>query len=1124
MSETLDEPAAAAPRRVEVRELLDIRENSWQRRLRDVSLVAEMLDAIRPGHRQQALDALGRVYRSSAPETQERLLRKWRAVQVITTTGVAADEYSSGTFWPHLARALGVDGDQAFQQQWGNAYIRNLKALLLPTFDESDDAGTRYVGRVLMHAGVPTACLDDFFELLLRRRSAVLGLRAEEFVSWAVAKHDEGTLRHIDKPVLRFLRYGGEFAVDVVSRTAELLDMVATGGEPREVPLPKRFVDRALALHADGRLERVGRSRPAAPGSENRPTLWMEPFGRGLILRLPGLDAVTDTATTWVIEADGVTHEVRAAGMVPGLQDATATDFPLSRPLRQVSVGVQRREGLATVLPVIDSTDPVLTFDEDGNQLSAALPLPGRPTWFLLPGTVDDLQVAGPKVVIAESPLPPGWAGWTLALVDLDGVAGLCLPGGRSPRTVKSFASARIVTEAPVGGVRTAGGRPVYAELPEVEIPEALSGAPWEVTLLDSLGRRLGLWRAGGDASADGGVSTSGPNTIWSSVQHPVVGTFTVQVRGPWGRGARRTVDIVEGLEVSLNPAWRRFSSGGLQPATAKVGALPGIVVDPPELIFTSTDREAAIHAANERDAMAVVVEPPHMTVSYQARRTSLAPSILPLQLTREDLLSDPGTLVINLGADAEPRLHLISSTELRQEITPGAGRHGIYTFDLSRVTDTLKAVQHCVVALDPDGELVVGAVRPRRLCSGLVSVDDSLEVIDSPDVVGLTADVYRPWAPWLPPLSLPVRAGRIALPEELSEAGDLLVTLRIDDPWVPGDVPAWPGRRQARRVERRGYVIGEDPELTALSAYLAGALDEPPTSVSDIGAVWTTRAKLWRLGLGERASTVRVALDHLLRDRPREALTALTESRVSADEIPVMLVESGLAWADLAQAHDERPPVWSLRNALPATLLSAADATWSSEEIEAASEVCGPEITALLEGRDPCPVAGRLDAAAERFDAHPEKRELIVREMGLVPQGLLSEDHRVLAVMQFVERRRDERLEWLCRHARSVYGECLAFLTRLGSPVARGAVRERAPVDTDSGWRLIPAISLAFAYAARHAARGHAPAGAWLSGRQRSPWAAIAEVAPALVTTDLVLAELLTAASSSQVRGDDTP
>ena len=181
--------AAASGRAVSPTELLDVRERQWRERLAVVSLAAEALGRIKKAHRVQTLTALGHLYaRQVTTAKRSALLERWPAVHVLTTAGVAVDHWDGG-FWPRLASLIGATVEDGLSQEWGNAFLNNLRRLDLPTFDSgNEDAGTRYVGRILMHSGMPTYCLRDYFRLIGERRSRVDGLDPGELVSWAAAR------------------------------------------------------------------------------------------------------------------------------------------------------------------------------------------------------------------------------------------------------------------------------------------------------------------------------------------------------------------------------------------------------------------------------------------------------------------------------------------------------------------------------------------------------------------------------------------------------------------------------------------------------------------------------------------------------------------------------------------------------------------------------------------------------------------------------------------------------------------------------------------------------------------------------------------------------------------------
>ena len=1089
MSET------SARRKVTAKELLDIREGEWRPRADAVSLAAEALDEIPVRHREQALEVLGALHAAApAGPAAERLLRRWPAVQVLATAGVAAEHYAKGTFWPKLIDILKIEPNQNFQKFWGEAFLENLEELDLPTFEHVEDTGSKYVGRILLHSGMPTYCLQDFFKILSRKRSS--GLTPEAFVSWAASDSAESALFDTDKPVRRFLRFGGEFAIDVADRSYEVLDVVRAGGSADDGLLPKRFWSEAERFIESGN-DPGGAAGPTGSGTSNRPRLVLDPFGQGLLIRLPPVGDAPDGKAVWVVALGEDVQRVATHSLWPGSSEpAPQTDVAIGRPVRTASVALAGSEHLQFPMMVVDDQNPLLAFGDDGELIASSLPLPAARVWMLFPGEPPIIKATGAVEVVTETPLPPGWSGFCLVQVDLSDATAVSIHG--ATRTVRKFESATITMGDPVHGVRVASGAPVFAELPRVNLPNGMINADWDVALLDGDGTVISRQRiTGGDD----------PNRMWEGLPRPLVGTYSLRVRGPWGRGATRTFSIVEGLSLSFAPTWRRFITGGLQPCVVKVNAADGVGLAQTQITFGERDREHSLRVSANSKCSSLIIAPPHMSVAYQSIGTSLGPSVRPLSLTREDITEQLGELILDVGAAAEPTLHVIAGSRVVQTVRNRLGRAGIYRFDLAQIIDTLRNHPQAALALSPEGELVIATVRPQSLFRGIHLEGNELRFDACVDVDGLTAYVFALRAPWRSPASLPITDGRAQLPEWLVEAGPLGVVARIEDPWVPLPPPGWAQAGSSTLVDAEGWVVGDNPEEAAISKFLAGHAPLP-AEITDLTRLWNARALLGRLGLGSRIDDVAKGIDHVIYSHPAAALGALAASDVPVSFIPALMVRSGLAWADLADAHEGTAPSWTARGALPAALLSAADSVWSADEVEAAMSVCGDAVNGLLDGQDPHASAGCLDESADLLDREPGFRDGLIRAAGLIPHGLLSADSRVLAAMEFVENRRHQKLDWLNRNARSVLREAENLIKLIGDPRTSNAFRARMHRTHISDWYVVPSLSMAFALAARHAARGHREAMRWVLREQR-PWESLAEVAPQLVTIDLIIAEL---------------
>jgi len=1095
---TVDE--GQGQRAVTYDELLVIREESWAKRLATASLVAEQL--VCEQHAEQALTGLALRYRKAADSYQRcRVLSRWPAVQVMTTVSVAANHFVQGSLWPALSERVGSEG-QTFQREWGDAFLANLRRLSLPAFTDIEDPGLKYLGPILMHSGVPTYCLGDYYRLVTDRRSRTPGLSPTEFVSWAAARAVAGQLYNVDKPVERFLRYGGDYAIDVTDRVFELLDVVAAGGNADDVQLPPRFRSTAVDLRNQGALQPTHRHHEGSPGRSLLPRLVIDPYGRGLLLRLPSADTGAADQATWSVTLGTTQETVRSRALWPG-EAAPELDVPIPVPLRSATAALLGHEEHLTNVLIVDDKDPLLAFGEDGEQLPPGLPLRGAVVWLLFPGPPEDLRTQGELEIIAQGALPPGWASWSLVLVSLHGLTAVRAPVSERWRTVRSVAAVRIAPGEPIPGLLSRAGAPVFAQPPEILLPAGLSvETVWTASVSDEGGETLV-----GRHQLDPGDTAA----LWACVPRPLLGSYTIRIRGPWGRGAAREVFVAEGVSVQSTPPWRRINGRGLIPATVKLATTAGVHLDSEIASLGEHQLDAQVGADARGVASPLIVRPPHMTISYQSELRSAAPAIYPVPLATEELRESHGVLVVDLGEAGAPQLHALAGTIEVQLIEPSGGaRNGVYRFDLNRLTDTLVAHPRLRLALDPGGELVVATVTPRRLFSRMDLVGAELWLQDAPNVEGMTALAYLARAPWVPAAALPIREGRAVLPLRLADAGPLVVHVRVEDPWLPQPVPVW-APLDSIVLPSQGWYRGDSPAETALSSFLAGA-GPFPEGEADLEWIWAILARAQSLRLDARFVEVAQACSKELRDDPTGALLALRSVPIDAHRLPEVLVRSGLLALPSDQVASRARIDWSEATALSATLVSAGrlrSLNAESEELATARVVCGDVLDQLLVGHDPYPKAGRLDASADRYALlEPEIRDEFKRATRLVPKGLLELDSRVLAVFQLLDNK-DDAPRWLVEKAGRSLAELLSLLSGTGDEAGQAAVRARLHPSSKSGWRALSALSLGWAWVARSSAHGEHRHRGWIEG-QKQFWGDLARLAPQLVTIDVILADLL--------------
>ena len=906
---------ASGTRKVSMLELLRRREEAWAPRLRGASLVAEA--DLRPDYTRQVAEVLARLYRK-LPEPQlqgESFLLRWPACLAAAMAGVAAENFQGGMYWPVLWTVTGFDGTGLDQGVWGRAFNRAVERLGMATFP---GLPLTYVGPILMHAGLPNFCLRNYFQLLLDRRRHDPGMDAESFLAWATAPGRDRRLNVLHVPAQRFLTQGGDYALDVVDRSLDLLDRLADPDPDLDgIRLPARFVEVAKQeVAAQGAGNGGGRTgRPEARSSASRPRIALDPYGAGVQIILPAVGEAPDGVATWRVTADGDPTTVRSrAQWVGAAEAAPETAHPLARPVRTVQVSLVGWDH-TTELDVVQPTDPVLFFADDGRRLPARLPLPPDHVWILRPAD-RELVVLGELRTITEAPVPFGWEGWHLQLASLDKVRSLSLAEGPA-HAVQGFARPRLLLGAPVPGVTTPYGSPVYPQLPSLWLPDAPdSEISWRVEIRTA---------AEGTPLMSREISQSGAVEIWESVPRPILGAFDITVRGPLGRGMRRTVFVAEGLSVSYRPAVRALKVSGLEPGEAELRVPVGALVHPARLAFRATDRAHVAELRAGAETEPVVITPPHVEVLCAGAGAG-AWTAAPVHAASEDI-SNLGRLLVRApGTALTAELEVWAGLQPVQTIPPSGGQAtGLTGYELPRASETVAHHGRAEFFLPwGHGRMPVGMVRPRRLATGAELRDGLLIIRDCAPVDGLTAALYLARAPWRAPVIVPVPAeGMLWLPPEVRNAGPLRVLLRVEDPWVVTDWPGWPGRG-SYACDAPGIPAGGDAEETALCRFLAGDGDLP-ASPARLDRLWLLIHLADDLRAAGAPASLRERCSAVLAARPGAALIALLDAGLDPTASVAALIGTGLATARPLLDGDLRKAerLWSVLPPAAAVLCS---------------------------------------------------------------------------------------------------------------------------------------------------------------------------------------------------------
>jgi hypothetical protein len=1097
--------------------ILRFREAEWAPSLRAVSLVAE-IDAPED-HAKQVIRALGWVYWCSASHDRYRLLtRQYPACLVVGLAGIGAVGYEHGDYWTAVHNEAPGQVDQTL---WGRAFRANLDHFRLARFHGLPQVN---VGEILMHAGIPAYCLGDLLNLLLHRQSRDPGLTGESFLAWALAPGRESRLSGTDKPVQRFLQRGEDYAADLIDRCLDLLARLRQPAFTADgLGLSPHLIAKAQALAEAGQLKWTGSSDridSATQPTQQRPHLELEPFGRGLVVWLPPVHDALEGRVMWRLRFDGEVESVVSQSRWPGTREtAPATAVAIIRPARQVAIELAGYDQ-EYELDVVDPRDPLLVFTADGRRVPPTSGLPPEPVWLLYPQEVDgsgplELRVEGDLLDMYDVPAPYGWLGWTLRRADLRQVFQLRLGDG-TPRRVKGARRAQLQLAQPLPGVSSLAGAPVVATAPRLILPtDPGVTTEWSIRI-----RRPGS----GQLLHTESLSVGHDTTVdpWRNLVRPLVGAYEITVRGPLGRGLSRTLEIAEGLSATSHPSWRAITADGLEPATVAARAtLPSLSVTSATIHLGPAETTAELQLDSTGGGTTVRVTPAHMAVQRLGGGSRAEWSLQPLRLDTETI--GEGELLVRLPQAADARL-IVRSGGRELQTVPSRATYGqpMARFRLADIADTVGAYGLAQLDVRLSGQdFPVARCTPRRLASAVRLEDDRLVLVDGVRAEGLTAGLYQVYAPWQPPYITHLTADLVSdpLPAQATTAGPLVALLRIEDPWLPADWPEWPGHDNAYDItDLKWEATGQDSAGEALSAYLAGTGDLPdrPDMVPLLFNLYPRADDIRARGVTADVRGTSV----LLRRHPAEALAALTKHRASADQVVAPLVHSGLITLPpesyVSEAAEAR--LWTT-SPLAGMLASAhrlPEIASHADLREQIAAVCGGVADQLLAGDpDPYETVGRFDQSAERLALlPPEERDRVWRAMRIVPGGLLDADERLTAARHLFEVRVRPGLGRVSSHAEGLLRTLRRPLAEAGGPRVVAAVQARQPTR---GWLALPALSLAFAFVARLAARGHTALEQQLP-RILPHYATLARSAPRLVTIDLLLAEfLLTGAGVSE-------
>jgi len=332
-------------------------------------------------------------------------------------------DYESGNYWSGVAEALNFQLSSEERRQWGQFFELFLRQKALPSL--RSERANRYVSPILTHGGIPHYSLTNFFTRFLASASESADLETEELIEdWLLSSGSTGA----NKPVARFLEYGGKLAANFVARClsmAEYYEEHERVPAAQEVGLPERVIEAYRNWAASHQKIQV---RQSSKLHLQAPVLVIDPSGDGLSIELPGQLLRIDQPPKWVkwiITQDGQdTFEYNEQpcwqAHLKGWQ-TKGWQLEITHCSSQYKVTFQSGPELirSWSFQGISQDRPVMAFDPDtASLINWRGVIPARKLWLLCP-IKPALETTGGCKLAEFGRLPGKWSGYRVESWDL---------------------------------------------------------------------------------------------------------------------------------------------------------------------------------------------------------------------------------------------------------------------------------------------------------------------------------------------------------------------------------------------------------------------------------------------------------------------------------------------------------------------------------------------------------------------------------------------------------------------------------------------------------------------------------------------------------------------------------
>lgn len=578
--------------------------DEWEQNIRslldEVTLLGEL--PLTEGDRDSIAAALrsGIVAEGAATFTRD-LQRRWPVIlsAYLVLEGILS--YQKGAMWPQICERLGLPTAN-YPARWGRIFLRTIRGNGKPEFRDliTAEHAASYLAVILAHGGIPNSCLPDLFRCVpgrLGRRRAIP--RAAELIDrW---RNDPKALRFPDRPVRRFLCYGGKIAEDFLDRYLGLVGYVREHGtvpDHSQFGLPARVVDayqqwldtRKARRRVRHRSSTMGarpctrRQPPPSSPAERRehaavrrraswcvaaPFLALDPSIGAVVLHLPQQRLPDDRATTeltWIIQ-DGDQEERiplplwRHNNLL--LAEAKTYEIQYAKPAYRVRIVSENGFERHWDVPGVTDELPIIAFRDDRTRKACGLKsIPAGWVWLLFHRsiTIDCLSET-------YVPLHGYWSDFSAHRVNLEGFQEISLK--RDGIVLKSIPLQNLkhivrFTEAPLFTAEDANGDiPIFAEPPTIGIPlEPRQEIHIQLGRCSLILRTIisgsKIYSTEPVKAIDLEYTTENDDglarvVLASLLPSPPFGMFELQVRRTLGQGQRLRFAVIPGLRVEGN-------------------------------------------------------------------------------------------------------------------------------------------------------------------------------------------------------------------------------------------------------------------------------------------------------------------------------------------------------------------------------------------------------------------------------------------------------------------------------------------------------------------------------------------------------------------------------------------